>query len=122
MARAAVGRVALVVGALPEIIPVTFRIAGENVVFGVQSESVLAHEHEGTVVAFQVDSFDSEREYGWHVHAIGTLSEVLRAEELAVAGGVVPVPWTRGEDLERVVQIELTVVSGYVVEAADSDA
>ena len=116
MARATVGRVALVVGSLPEIVPVNFTVAGETVVFGVQSQSVLASRSEGTVVAFQVDSFDPARESGWHVHAIGTLYEVLSAEELAVAGGTVPASWARGEEAERVVQIELAVVSGYVVE------
>lgn len=122
MARTTVGRVALMVGALPEIVPVNFEVAGETVVFGVHSESVLAREVQGTVVAFQVDSFDPERKSGWHVHAIGTLAEVLGADELAVAGAVVPQPWTRGEDVERVVQIELAVVSGYVVEAAEPEA
>lgn len=120
MARATVGRVALVVGALPEIVPVNFRVAGETVVFGVHSESVLAAGHEGMVVAFQVDSFDPARESGWHVHAVGTLCEVLSADELAVAGGSVPASWARGEEAERVVQIELAVVSGYVLEAASS--
>ncbi|HXY28772.1 MAG TPA: pyridoxamine 5'-phosphate oxidase family protein [Acidimicrobiales bacterium] len=120
IARTSVGRVALVVGALPEIVPVNFQVAGETVVFGVHSASVLAQDLEGTVVAFQVDSFDTERECGWHVHAIGTLGEVLGADELAVAGAVVPPSWTRGEEVERVVQIELTVVSGYVVEAPET--
>jgi len=120
MARATVGRVAIVVGALPEIVPVNFQVAGETVVFGVHSQSALAGGHEGMVVAFQVDSFDPERESGWHVHAIGTLCQVLGAEELAVAGGTVPASWARGEEAERVVQIELAVVSGYVVEAAAS--
>ena len=121
MAQSAVGRVALNVGALLEIIPVNFRVLGHTVVFGVHSGSVLARESEGAVVAFQVDSFDTERECGWHVHAIGTVSEAMSVEDLAVAGALVPKPWARGEDAERVVRIELAVVSGYVVEAQDAE-
>ncbi len=119
MARAAVGRVAVVVGALPEIVPVNFCVIGETVVFGIHSGSVLAGEGEGTVVAFQVDSFDPERETGWHVHAIGTLCEVLRADELAVAGVVAPSSWIRGEDAERVARIEFAVVTGFVVDGPE---
>ena len=96
MAQSTVGRVALNVGALLEIVPVNFSVVGQTVVFGVHSGSVLASESEGAVVAFQVDSFDSERECGWHVHAIGTVGEALRVEELAVAGAVVPKPWAAG--------------------------
>jgi len=58
LAQAKVSRVALVRGALPEIIPVSYRVAGET---------VFAKELDGTVVAFQVDSLDANREYGWHV-------------------------------------------------------
>lgn len=118
MAQAEVGRVALTVGALPEIVPVNFRVVDGTVVFGVHSESVLAREAEGTVVAFQVDSFDPEREGGWHVRAIGTFRLPVSPEELAAAGSLVPQPWARGEEADVVMQIELVVLSGYVLEAA----
>ena len=117
LAQAKVGRVALVRGALPEIIPVSYRVAGETVVFGVHSASVLAKELEGTVVAFQVDSFDANRECGWHVRAIGEFRPALTPDEVAVAGVVVPEPWTLGEPLDRVLQIELQLLSGYVIDA-----
>ena len=115
LARAKVGRVIFVRGALPEVVPVCHLVAGENVVFGVHSKSPVA-QLEGSVVAFQVDSFDSERECGWHVRAIGTFQPVLSADELAVTGVVVPQPWACGEILERVLQVDLEVVNGYVIE------
>ena len=122
IAQAEVGRVALTVGALPEIIPVNFRVVDGTVVFGVHSESVLAQEAEGTVVAFQADSFDPESERGWHVRAIGTFRMPVRPDELAAAGDVVPEPWARGEEAELVMQIELVVLSGYVLEGAPSNS
>ena len=121
LARAKVGRVAFVRGAVPEVVPVCYVVAGETVVFGVHSSSAVAHEFEGSVVAFQVDAFDSEHECGWHVRAVGTLGPALAPDELAVAGAVVPPPWTAGEALELVLQIDLQVVGGYVIEHTADD-
>lgn len=120
LTHAKVGRVVFVQGALPEILPVSYLVAGETIVFGVHSASPFGEEIEGSVVAFQVDSFDDERECGWHVRAIGRFRAALTPEELAVAGAVVPEPWTIGEALERILQIELEVVGGYVVEATEA--
>ena len=117
LAQAKVGRVVFVRGALPEIVPVCYLVAGESVVFGLNSSSPVAQELEGSVVVFQVDSFDPERESGWHVRAVGTLDPSLAPDELAVAGIVVPPPWTIGEAPERILKIALEVVGGYVVEA-----
>jgi hypothetical protein len=119
LAQAKVGRVVFVRGALPEVIPVCYLVAGETVVFGVHSTSPVAQEMEGSIVTFQVDSFDSERECGWHVRAVGTFQPTLTPDELAVIGVVVPQPWAVGETLERVLQVDLEVVGGYVIEATE---
>ena len=116
LAQAKIGRVVFMRGAVPEVIPVCYAVAGESVVFGVHSTSPVAKELEGTVVAFQADSFDSERECGWHVRAVGTFGPAVAPDELAAAGAVVPQPWTIGEPLERILQIDLEVVSGYAIE------
>jgi hypothetical protein len=118
LAHAKVGRVVFVRGAVPEVVPVCYTVAGESVVFGVHSTSPVANELEGTVVAFQADSFDFERECGWHVRAVGTFGPAIAPDELAVAGAVVPRPWTIGEAVERIVQIDLEVVSGYAIDDA----
>jgi hypothetical protein len=116
LAHAKVGRIVFVRGAVPEVIPVCYTVAGESVAFGVHSSSPVANELEGTVVAFQADSFDSERECGWHVRAIGTFGPAVAPAELAAAGAVVPEPWIIGEPLERILQIDLEVVNGYAIE------
>jgi hypothetical protein len=116
LAQAKIGRVVFMRGAVPEVIPVCYAVAGESVVFGVHSTTPVAQELEGTVVAFQVDSFDSKRECGWHVRAIGTFGPEVTPDELAVTGAAVPPPWTIGDALERVLQIDLEVVNGYAIE------
>ena len=121
LAQAKVGRVVFVRDALPEVIPVCYLVFGEAVVFGVHSTSPVAQEIEGSIVTFQVDSFDPERECGWHVRAVGTFRPALTPDELAVAGVVVPRPWTIGEALERVMQVDLEVVGGYVIEPATEE-
>jgi uncharacterized protein len=119
LAQADLGRVAFVNGALPEVIPVCYTVAGDTVVFGVHSASPLARQMEGSVVAFQADSFDAQRKCGWQVRAIGSYRSAVSPDELAVAGAVVPQPWTIGEVLELVVQLDLEVVGGWVIEASD---
>ena len=117
LAQAKVGRVVFIRGAVPEVVPVCYVVAGESVVFGVHAASPVAQEFEGSVVAFQVDAFDSDHQCGWHVRAVGTFGPAIAPDELAVAGATVPTPWTIGEDLERILQIDLEVVGGYVIEA-----
>jgi hypothetical protein len=119
LAQADLGRVAFVNGALPEVIPVCYTVAGNTVVFGVPAASPLARQIEGSVVALQVDSFDTRRKCGWQVRAIGSSRPAVSPDELAVAGAVVPQPWTIGEVLERIVQLDLEVVGGWVIEADD---
>jgi hypothetical protein len=120
LAQAKVGRVAFVHGALPEVIPVCYAVAGETVVFGLHGAAPFAPQvEEEAVVAFQVDSFDPERQSGWHVRAVGSFRPAVTPDELAVAGAVVPEPWTMGQTLERVLQLELEVIDGWIVETSD---
>ena len=51
--------------------------------------------------------------------AVGTFQPTLTPDELAVTGVVVPRPWAVGETLERVLQVDLEVVGGYVIEATE---
>jgi uncharacterized protein len=115
MSSECVGRVAVIIGALPEIVPVHFTLGEETVVIGVHRGSELAEIEEGTVVALQVDRFDTERESGWHVRAFGTCRWTTDPLDLAIAGGLAPRPWTTGGESDRLLEIDLTFVSGYEV-------
>jgi uncharacterized protein len=120
LARTALGRVVLFDGALPEVLPVIYRVAGESVVVGVETSSPLAQQPEGTVVAFQADSFDVEHESGWHVRAIGVIEAPVQAGEMAVAGIVLPRPWpVGGQAAELVLRIDFDVLSGHVIELSE---
>jgi Pyridoxamine 5'-phosphate oxidase len=121
LARGAVGRIIYIDGALPEVVPVSYRVAGNSVVFGVETSSPLARQLPGSVVTFQADSFDPEHESGWHVRAVGVIGTFLLPEEMAVAGTILPPPWPVGaRAVDLVVQVRLTAVSGHVVEISEA--
>ena len=72
LASCAVGRIAISRGALPEIMPVAYRLVGEKVVFvaGIGPESLAGVAH-GKVIAFEVDHIDPVTRSGWSVLAVG---------------------------------------------------
>jgi nitroimidazol reductase NimA-like FMN-containing flavoprotein (pyridoxamine 5'-phosphate oxidase superfamily) len=75
-----VGRVAFVRDGRPAILPVTYRLLGEDIVFatGTGSKSVvIGHQSE---VAFEVDDIDAGRRSGWSVLAVGTARQLDQHE------------------------------------------
>jgi len=122
LATGSVGRVVYLDGAIPEVVPVSYQVADESVVFGVEMSSPLAQQPEGTVVTFQADSFNTDYESGWHVRAIGVVGSILQPEEMAVAGSILPPQWpVGGHAVEVVIEIRFTLVGGHVVETCEPD-
>ena len=119
LARASIGRIILNPGSLPDVVPVSYCLAGETVVFGVPSGSRFPDEPEGAIASFQADAFDTDRRCGWHVLAVGVFRTPVEPDEAAVAGAVVPEPWPTGEVAERVYSLEILALSGHVVESPD---
>lgn len=74
LAGRSLGRVALSRHALPTVVPVTYRLAGQNVVFEVCSP-YLAGVCDA-VVAFEVDDVDPVTRSGWSVVAVGLAHQV----------------------------------------------
>lgn len=70
------GRIAVTVGALPVILPVNFRLAGDQVVFRTGVGTKLDAATCETIVAFEVDEFDPLAHTGWSVIVTGYASEV----------------------------------------------
>jgi len=121
LAGGAIGRVIYLDSGWPEVIPVSYRVADEAVVFGVETSSPLARRSPGSVVIFQADCFDPDHESGWHVRAIGVIGSFLRPEELAVAGSILPPPWpVGGRTVELVIQIRFTAMNGHVIEVDEA--
>jgi uncharacterized protein len=118
LGQASIGRIILNPGSLPDVVPVSYCLAGETVVFGAPSGSRLPRTPEGAIASFQVDAFDTDNKRGWHVLAVGVFRPPLDPDEVAVAGAVVPESWPTGEVAERVYSLEILALSGHVVDSA----
>jgi nitroimidazol reductase NimA-like FMN-containing flavoprotein (pyridoxamine 5'-phosphate oxidase superfamily) len=92
-----VGRVAVSTPDGPHIVPVNYAVVDSRVVMRTTPYSVLGSNARGSVLAFEVDGFDHERQRGWSVVARGR-SEVLGdAEDLEQVRRVwEPRPWASG--------------------------
>jgi uncharacterized protein len=80
LATRPVGRVAISRYALPVILPVAYRLLGEDVVFATGSGSqslALAHEN---VIAFEVDEIDLATRSGWSVAVVGLARRVQEGD------------------------------------------
>jgi len=75
LAELSVGRVGLVVGDHPEILPVNYVVDGETVLFRTAVGSPLEHAA-GRLVAFEVDRIDEESRTGWSVLLHGVAEDI----------------------------------------------
>lgn len=74
------GRVALSVGALPAIFPVTYQVSGNAIHLRVRDGSPLSDALAGSVVAFAVDAIHPIRRSGWSVQVVGVARPVSPAD------------------------------------------
>jgi nitroimidazol reductase NimA-like FMN-containing flavoprotein (pyridoxamine 5'-phosphate oxidase superfamily) len=111
LASAEVGRVGVTIGALPAIFPVNFRIIDEAIVFRTSPGSKLSAALEGSVVAFEVDQYDTSDQTGWSVLAIGRAQVVhdLDLTAKVLAAGLEPFADGRRK---FIVRIDPTFLSG----------
>ena len=65
------GRIAVTVGALPQILPVTYACHGDRIIMCAARGSTLERATRDAVVAFEVDHVDHERSVGWSVIITG---------------------------------------------------
>lgn len=71
-----VGRVAFNWPALPAILPVTFQLIGEDIIFATGTGSKSLAVRRGTVLAFEVDEIDAGTRAGWSVLVVGKAREL----------------------------------------------
>jgi len=113
-----VGRVGVTIGALPAIFPVNFRVIDGAIVFRTAPGSKLTAAANASVVAFEVDTHNSDSRTGWSVLVVGQ-SEVVH--DLDVTFKVLDAglePYADGAR-SSIVRIEPTFVSGRrIVHAA----
>jgi uncharacterized protein len=97
LAEDVIGRVGVVIGATPMILPVNYALDGDDIVMRTMPGSRLdvGQGH----AAFEVDRFDRESQCGWSVLVTGHLEEVssYNATELERVQALPVQPWAKGE-------------------------
>jgi len=93
MRSAPVGRLAVSIGAHPDIFPVNFVIDHGSVVFRTAEGTKLAASLLGVGVAFEIDGYDPEAGEAWSVVVKGRAEEILRMHELFDAMDLPLFPW-----------------------------
>jgi len=111
LACRSLGRVSVSIGALPVILPVTYRIFGDAVVLrttpGTRFDAALRN----AVVAFEVDHLDEESGTGWSVIVTGLAQEIVGRDELGWARTLGLPSWT-GDGATRFIRIPCDEISG----------
>ena len=97
LAHEEIGRVAVIIGATPMILPVNYALDGDVIVFRTMPGSRLdvGQGH----AAFEVDSFDKAHKAGWSVLVTGHLEEVswYQTKEMRRVQELDVTPWAGGE-------------------------
>lgn len=97
LAKEEIGRVAVVIGATPMILPVNYALDGEAIVFRTMPGSRLdvGQGH----AAFEVDQFDRQHKAGWSVLVTGHLEHLswYHAKEMKRVEALTVTPWANGE-------------------------
>lgn len=78
-----IGRLAIIEGGQPLILPVNYAFDGEQVVFRTGEGSKLNASHGGQA-CFEIDGFDREQRCGWSVLVRGRLEEVTARDSEAL--------------------------------------
>ncbi|HEY3260718.1 MAG TPA: pyridoxamine 5'-phosphate oxidase family protein [Pseudonocardiaceae bacterium] len=116
-----IGRVAFTIDALPSVQPVNFVLHDGEIIFRTSRGSKLAAALRNTIVAFEVDEYDSTQRTGWSVTAVGradVVAEPERVQELAM----LPLsPWAPG-DREHFVAIKTSVLHGRRILRSEAPA
>lgn len=110
LATARLGRIAITSGALPVILPVNFRLFGDEILFRTGRGTKLDAATQGAVVAFEVDAMDPLEHTGWSVLVTGVARQVGDDEISERLAGRVP-RWAPEGD-SCVVAVSTELISG----------
>ena len=106
------GRIGINIAAMPVILPVNFVLLDGAVVFRTAIGTKLAAATSKAVVAFEVDSYEPEKETGWSVLVIGISTHVTDTELIERAEQLLATAWSPTHQADHVVQIETEQVTG----------
>lgn len=114
-----IGRVAVVVGATPMILPVNYAMDGDAIVLRTMPGSRLdvGQGH----AAFEVDQFDKVHKAGWSVLVTGHLQEVswYQAKEMQRVQALPVTPWAGG-DRHLWLRLRPSFITGRIVRGSDA--
>jgi nitroimidazol reductase NimA-like FMN-containing flavoprotein (pyridoxamine 5'-phosphate oxidase superfamily) len=107
-----VGRLAVVVGSRPEILPVNYVLDGDGIVIRT-AEGTKLHAAAGAPVAFEVDGVDRARKTGWSVvvHGIAHEVQMLGRDDITARLDALEIhPWAGGAKpfILRIAPISIT--------------
>jgi nitroimidazol reductase NimA-like FMN-containing flavoprotein (pyridoxamine 5'-phosphate oxidase superfamily) len=110
LGTATIGRIGLCSAALPSVLPVSFRLVGDRVLFRTGRGSKLDAATRNAVVAFEVDDFDRS---GWSVVVVGVAHDLSddEVERIDPTERVRVARWAPGPG-DRFVAISCELVSG----------
>jgi nitroimidazol reductase NimA-like FMN-containing flavoprotein (pyridoxamine 5'-phosphate oxidase superfamily) len=110
LARPAVGRIALSMGALPVVFPVNFTLFEGGILIRTAPGTKLRAAAANAVVAFEVDNIDPVDHTGWSVMVQGVASELTDEATVQRAQRAPLTPWARQNGCY--LRIACQVVSG----------
>jgi nitroimidazol reductase NimA-like FMN-containing flavoprotein (pyridoxamine 5'-phosphate oxidase superfamily) len=111
LATVPVGQVVFSHRALPEILPMNFRLDGDGIVIRVASGSTLARTADGTVLAFHADRIEVAAHAGWSVTVVGRASEIVEETEQARVAALPLESWL-GDGRDHFLRIAAERVTG----------
>ena len=110
-----IGRAVFTDQAMPQILPVTYAVLGDDIVLATTSTSRLALASDGGVLAFEVDRHDPVTRTGWSVVVTGLAVQVVDRMEQSQVLSVLD-PWAPGHH-DLLLRLPSSVLSGRRIEA-----
>jgi nitroimidazol reductase NimA-like FMN-containing flavoprotein (pyridoxamine 5'-phosphate oxidase superfamily) len=91
------GRIAMSTPTGPHIVPVNYSVVDDTIVVRTSPYSLLGTYGRDTMLAFEIDGFDTAKERGWSVQARGRAEVVTDRDDLtAIRAAAQPQPWAGG--------------------------
>jgi hypothetical protein len=119
LAAATIGRIGVIAGREPLVLPVNFALDGERIVFRTGAGTKFHAVVHDAVLALEIDEVDESYHMGWSVLAVGQAQEVVDADEIARLTRELPLrPWAGGDKSHWVVVTPSRVTGRKLVPGA----
>jgi nitroimidazol reductase NimA-like FMN-containing flavoprotein (pyridoxamine 5'-phosphate oxidase superfamily) len=110
-ATGSIGRVVFTEQALPAITPVSYALKDGSIFLRASEGSKLANATNGSVVAFEVDEFDTDFRQGWSVVFVGKAMPVSEEGRLEELSGL-PLRGWDAQNSHRLIEVKIELVNG----------